>query len=632
MLGETLLSWNLLNPNNPSGKFLKSLHRVDDALWSLGSKKLPKKIQAPELEKPRKNNAQAEKQSAEQLSAEREEAKKLINQELIDLTNKIKLDSEFDFVKLNNIFEEEEKINNKNNNEKENSQHKLNLDFTIMLRKANLIPVLDLLMKEKFEKETINKNSDTNNDNNHYINSNEQGQENQYDDNSDNDKDNSNDNEEEAGEELEEVQEEEYDNNNNNINNSISRNKDKNYLLEENLEYALEKIKKFNCFYDCLDSEIKKYIESKTSSNTDLNSANEAAAEKEKGNKLADDEGAEANKKVKQHKKKNKNKDKQDNLIDISELTSSSCKEENLEEAAAKDLAAAEKKKADEVEINKLQNEFLKNNFAFDLNLKMLKDYRNNLFLLSEFLIYALITSKAAANSNSPKQFMADPKFLQLMTSYKTILEEAEKIKLSIIETNKTNKADAILNNLIINKTTNAVYEENDEAAEVALLSKISPEEMDENINLVFFSVLKLAVLPKKDELFPLDPGKLLKDFLKPMANELHVLLDFRTSSYKKINNYLKSLAKNEDLLVFSKPKGMQNDFILSVNWQAEKLKKFLPPVKKAIFLTNKPSLKDDDRENVILNKDEKIELMQMFKPNGFIVDIFKKYDKGYER
>ena len=153
---------------------------------------------------------------------------------------------------------------------------------------------------------------------------------------------------------------------------------------------------------------------------------------------------------------------------------------------------------------------------------------------------------------------------------------------------------------------------------------------MDENINLVFFSALKLAVLPKKDELFPLDPGKLLKDFLKPMAHELEILLDFRASSHKKINNYLKSLAKNDELLVFSKPKGMQNEFILSVNWQADKIKNFAPPVKKAKFLTNKPAVKDDDRENVILNKDEKIELMQMFKPNGVIADIFKKYEKRY--
>jgi hypothetical protein len=76
----------------------------------------------------------------------------------------------------------------------------------------------------------------------------------------------------------------------------------------------------------------------------------------------------------------------------------------------------------------------------------------------------------------------------------------------------------------------------------------------------------------------------------------------------------------------------MQNEFILSVNWQADKIKNFAPPVKKAKFLTNKPAVKDDDRENVILNKDEKIELMQMFKPNGVIADIFKKYEKGYER
>lgn len=588
MLGETLLSWNLMNPNNPSGKFLKSLHRLDDALWSLGSKKLPKKICVPELEMLKKTDPHAEKELADKLGAERAEAKNLVDPELIELANKIKLGSQFNIEKLNFVFEEDEnknkknfdvsKINKNNLEKKENELEVKSSQEEVMLVKANLIPVFDFLLKEKFEKENLNEN-DKNNE--------EELEENDYENNEDDL------NHEEDEEELEE--------------NDSENNNNKKYMQEENLEYSLEKITKFNSYYDYLESELKKYIELKTSNNNKDSINQDPAADKDlKENMPAGAEGAEkdeaSNKKVKQHKKKNKNKKKpEDNLIDISVLTS---KQENPE--------------ADEAEIKKLQNEFLKLNFSFDLELETLKAFRNQLFKLSEFIIYALITFKAKSNPN----FMVDPKFLQLITSYKQILEEAEKIKLK----NQASK-EAFTDS---NNQPNNNNEENEDSE--ILLKEISPEEMDENINLVFFSTLKLAVLPKKDELFPLDAGKLLKDYLKPMANELEVLLDFRVSSFKKINNYLKSLAKNDELIVFGKPKGMQNDYILSVNWQAEKIKNFMPPVKKAKFLSNKPAAREDDRENVILNKDEKIELMQMFKPNGIIVDIFKKYDKGYER
>lgn len=593
MIGETLLSWNLMNPNNPAGKFLKSLHRIEDALWNLGSKKIPKKIAAPELEKQVKIDPKAEKEQADKLNAEREEAKKLIDPELIKLAKRINLDAEFDMDKLNSVFDFAGVNENKEKPKKE-------INEGDMITKANIAPVLDFLLKEKIEIENLKKQSDYNDINNEEAEENEENEEAEK-----NEKDNEDGNDAYNNEENEE----------NSENNSLIS-EENTYFKEENLEFALEKIKKFNAYYDYLETEFSKYLDSKNSENQivlkeEEKEANNKGNKDSKENKLlgAESEKDEANKKVKQHKKKNKNKEKNDNLIDISAITDNSESKDNLQ-----------KKEEDEFELKKLKNEFLKTTLNLDLEYETLKAFRNQMFKITEFLIFALISAKAKSNAN----FLADPKFLDLLNSYKIILEEAEKIKAS----EKANKEQ--LSDLTNLNGNNFEKEENEDLEN--MLSKITPEEMDENINLIFFSVLKLAVLPKKDEIFPLDPGKLLREYLKPMANELDMLFDFRFSSFKKINNYLKSLAKNDDLIVFSKPKGMQNEFILSVNWQADKIKNFVPPVKKAMFLTNKVSNKDDDRENVILNKDEKIELMQMFKPNGVIADIFKKYEKGHER
>jgi hypothetical protein len=155
---------------------------------------------------------------------------------------------------------------------------------------------------------------------------------------------------------------------------------------------------------------------------------------------------------------------------------------------------------------------------------------------------------------------------------------------------------------------------------------------MDKNINLIFFTLLKMEIIPKKDEILPLDPGKLLKDYMKPLANEMNLQFDFKYSTHKKINNYLKNLSKNENLITFSKQKGMQNDYILSIDLQNDLIKDFKPLIKKIKFLDEKLNQKEDERENVILNKDEKIELIQMFKPNSLILDLFKKACKEYKR
>jgi predicted ribosome-associated RNA-binding protein Tma20/translation initiation factor 1 (eIF-1/SUI1) len=158
----------------------------------------------------------------------------------------------------------------------------------------------------------------------------------------------------------------------------------------------------------------------------------------------------------------------------------------------------------------------------------------------------------------------------------------------------------------------------------------LSQEENDKNILTIFLHLIKLYLKENK-EILPLDPGKLFKDFLRPLSLELSLLFDIKTSTYKKINNFLKSMQKDKNLIQFGKPKGMQNDFLLSVYWDHPMIVDFKPLVKKLKFIE---SMNDDSdegtKDNVILNKDEKIEVAQLFKPNQKLKIFFEKIDKNY--
>lgn len=87
--------------------------------------------------------------------------------------------------------------------------------------------------------------------------------------------------------------------------------------------------------------------------------------------------------------------------------------------------------------------------------------------------------------------------------------------------------------------------EENDNQTISDFKLNIPVEEMDKNIEILFLTICKLH-LKENPELLPLDPGKLLKDFLKPLSIEMILPLDFKLSSHKKINNYLKFLKKEK--------------------------------------------------------------------------------------
>jgi predicted ribosome-associated RNA-binding protein Tma20/translation initiation factor 1 (eIF-1/SUI1) len=165
-----------------------------------------------------------------------------------------------------------------------------------------------------------------------------------------------------------------------------------------------------------------------------------------------------------------------------------------------------------------------------------------------------------------------------------------------------------------------------DNKVEVEEEHKYTEEEIDNNINTVFFTALKLVIKP---DMLPLDPGKLLKEYLKPLASELNLYIDFKKSSYKKVNNYLKHLQK-QDLLTFVKPKNLQNEFITHISWENPLIKDFIPPKHKVKFVTQGIQ-KIDERENVLLSKDEKIQITQFYKPNQSIKPIFVAADPKHE-
>lgn len=92
---------------------------------------------------------------------------------------------------------------------------------------------------------------------------------------------------------------------------------------------------------------------------------------------------------------------------------------------------------------------------------------------------------------------------------------------------------------------------------------KISPEKMDENIYEIFLTTLKICIT---DDLLPLDPGKLYKEYMKKVAKELKLPFDIKNSSYKKINNFLKSIMKSHKFITFGKPSSSQNnEYLLSI-------------------------------------------------------------------
>lgn len=591
MIGETLVSWSIMNNNAPSGKFLKNIHRIDDALWGLGNKKIPKRINDPELDKldvKAQKADSSEKEAQDLLSLQLEEIKKLLTLEFIEQINKMNFETEMDSDKLNKILKEETGIEEEENYEYFEKE---------IFQKMNLIPVIDYLLKEKFEKRNNSEFPSTENN----VNDSQQSEKGE-DEAAQEEDENSQQNENEENEENEQEEGESETEGDN------EKNHTRKYFNSENLEFITEKINKFNAYYEYLEAEIKKLIEEKL--NVDKNSAEKDNPHSNNINSNEVNNRESNDKKIKQHKKHHK-KEKNSNLNNNNNVNNELIDITMIESSGDPNKKANGEHLIPESELKLLKKELIKTHLNLDLEYEALEILKSKLAKLNEFLVFTLIMIKSKNDSN----FMADPKFLSLLTSFKGFFKE----------TDINHKSQGLLEDSSKNTEEKEEHEENE------MLNKMTPEEIDENINIIFLTIMKLIAIPKKEEIFPLDPGKLLKDFMKPMAQELGLLFDFRNSTHKKITNYLKHLAKNENLIVFSKPKGMQNDYILSVNIEHEKYKNFVPRIKKVKFITNKAN-KEDERENVILGKDEKIELTQMFKPNSQIADIFKKIDKEYQR
>lgn len=197
-------------------------------------------------------------------------------------------------------------------------------------------------------------------------------------------------------------------------------------------------------------------------------------------------------------------------------------------------------------------------------------------------------------------------------------------------EEEKNGKENIIINDYIphnLNKETEEVNDEpiqdqqeieEEKEDKTEVISNETKEEIDANLDIVFLTLCKLHLQTEK---FPMDPGKLLKDFMKPVSMQLNLNINLKQSSYKKINNYLKYLQKEKSLVTFSKVKGQTNDYLQSINWNSDLIKNFKPFIKK-VKLTNQ-NQDNNQHDNILLSKDEKIVVAELYKPNQKIKPLF---------
>ena len=190
--------------------------------------------------------------------------------------------------------------------------------------------------------------------------------------------------------------------------------------------------------------------------------------------------------------------------------------------------------------------------------------------------------------------------------------DENNKNNEDIKEENNSNEDIKEDNNLDSNEENN-----NEEYKKIELPSK---EEIDEYLDIVFLTLCKLHL---QEEKFPMDPGKLYTSFMKPLSKELKLFIDIKFSSHKKVNDYFKYLSKEKKYLTFSKAKGQNNLYIQSINFDNEDIKNFKPRVNKLKFLSHQNK---EESENILLSKDEKIEIVSYYKPQQKLHPLFNKY------
>ena len=219
--------------------------------------------------------------------------------------------------------------------------------------------------------------------------------------------------------------------------------------------------------------------------------------------------------------------------------------------------------------------------------------------------------------------------------------ENIEEIKNEINEENK--KEDEKKENNLINEIndniedikleSNEKGEEEEEEKENAeeqqeQEEKVSKEEIDENLDIIFLTLCKLHL---QNEKFPMDPGKLYHDFMKPLSIEMHKNINIKFSSYKKVNDYFKYLSKEKNLVSFSKAKGQNNFYISKINYENNIIKDFKPRISKIKFLSKNKNQENKQGENILLSSEKKIEIKTLYKPNQKLHPLFSKYIKDFE-
>ena len=176
------------------------------------------------------------------------------------------------------------------------------------------------------------------------------------------------------------------------------------------------------------------------------------------------------------------------------------------------------------------------------------------------------------------------------------------------------------------NKDNNEEDKKEGEAVEVE--EKISKEEIDENLDIVFLTLCKLHLEKEK---FPMDPGKLYHDFMKPLGEEIHKNINIKFSSYKKVNEYFKHLSKDKNLITFTKAKGQSNDYITKINYDNDLIKNFKPRISKLKFLSKHKQQENNPAENILLTTEKKIEIQTLYRPNQKLHPLFTKYLPNFE-
>ena len=195
---------------------------------------------------------------------------------------------------------------------------------------------------------------------------------------------------------------------------------------------------------------------------------------------------------------------------------------------------------------------------------------------------------------------------------------------------NNDNKIEENINkiNLESNEKVEEEEEKEEDEKEEKGVNNISKEEIDENLDIIFLTLCKLHLEKEK---FPMDPGKLYHDFMKPLSEEIHRDINIKLSSYKKVNEYFKYLSKEKNLITFTKAKGQNNDYITKINFENDIIKNFKPRISKLKFLSKNKNNENNQAENILLTTEKKIEIKTLYKPNQKLHNLFSKYIKDFE-